>query len=101
MSDRSTATRMAMTLLEKLRRTPMSRGSRMTEQTSQLRGEIAAAIEAEDVPARLACRISLQLILKCDLAELRDRSVWSALGQVLEAEIRRLRTGLGLVDRQI
>ena len=101
MNDRPTAPRTAITLLDKLRRTPMNRGSRMTEQASQLRDEIAAAIEAEDVPARLARRISLQLILKCDLAELRDRSVWSALGQVLEAEIRRLRTGLGLVDRQI
>src|SRR5438093_6620698 len=54
MNDRPTAPRTAMTLLEKLRRTPMNRGSRMTEQASQLRDEIAAAIEAEDVPARLA-----------------------------------------------
>ena len=101
MSDRSAALRTAITLLEKLRRTPMSRGSRMTEQTCQLREEIAVAIEAKDVPTRLARRISLQLVLKCDLAELRDRNVWSALGQVLESEIQRLRTGLGLVDRQI
>jgi hypothetical protein len=86
MSERSAATRTAITLLEKLRRTPMSRGSRMAEQMCQLREEISAAIEAADVPARLARRISFQLILKCDLAELRDRAIWSALGQVLEAE---------------
>ena len=101
MNNRSAAVRTAITLLEKLRRTPMSRGSRMTEQTCQLREEIAAAIEAEDIPTRLARRISLQLVLKCDLAELRDRAVWSALGQVLQAEVRRLRDDLGLVDRQI
>lgn len=93
--------RTARALLAKVRQTPMSRGSRLTAQRRLLQEEIAASIESQEVPARLAWRIAFQLILKCDFTELRERAVWLAIGQLLKAEIRRLRAGLGLVDRQI
>jgi hypothetical protein len=79
----------------------MSLGSRMTAETRLLQEKIAASIEAQDVPARLAWRIAFQLRMKCDVAELREQAVWSAVGQVLNTEIRRLRAGIGLVERQI
>ena len=91
----------AKALLARLRQTPMSRGSRLTAKRRLLQEEIAASIESQDVPARLAWRIAFQLILKCDVTELRESAVWSAIGQLLNAEIRRLRVGIGLVERQI
>jgi hypothetical protein len=97
----SNSKRTAKALLARLRQTPMSRGSRLTAQRRLLQEEIAASIESQEVPARLAWRIAFQLILKCDVTELRERAVWLAIGQLLKTEIRRLRAGIGLVERQI
>jgi hypothetical protein len=67
----------------------------------QLQEQMASAIEKQGVPARLARRITFQLVLKLDVEELQDQAVWRAIGHLLHREIQRLRTDVGLVDRQI
>ncbi len=94
------AAQKARTLLERLRRTAMRRGA-ISERQSQLKAEIAPEIEAQGIPAALAQRIALQLVFKCDVTELADRAVWRAVGQLLKREVARLRTHVGLADRQI
>src|SRR5437762_2035981 len=96
----STPTAKAATLLENLRRTPMSMGGRLTENRRILRGHIERTIEDRGVPARLAERIARQLVFKFDTAALGDRSTCRAVGELLRREAERLQAQLGLVERQ-
>lgn len=91
----------AKVLLDAMRRTPMLRGSRMSERRLDLRDEIATAIEDEGVLPRLAKRTAFQLVLKFDESELGDRTTWRAVGEQLRRETDSLKTNVGLVDRQI
>src|SRR5467141_2888567 len=59
----SSATAKAATLLENLRRTPMTRGH-LREGTRIVQANIARTIEHRGVPERLAVRIASQLVLK-------------------------------------
>lgn len=97
----STPTAKAATLLENLRRTPMSMGGRLTENRRIIRANIERTIEDRGVPARLAERIARQLVFKFDTAALGDRATWRAMGELLRQEAERLQTHLGLVERQI
>lgn len=90
----------ANTLLSNLRRTPMTRG-RLDERRRILRASIETTLGAEGIPQRLVERIAFQLVLKSDITALGDQATWRAMGQLLNEEIRRLRNGIGLVDRQI
>ena len=94
------AAQKAGALLDQLRRTAMRRGA-ISEQQKVLKAEIAGAIEAQGNPAALAHRIAFQLVFKCDVAELGDHAVWDAIGRLLRREMSRLKTRLGLADRQI
>ena len=93
-------TRSANALLDRLRQTPLRRGS-IPKGRMRLKHEMSSAVEAEGVPAALAQRIAFQLVFKFTDAELGDRDVWTALGRQLQQETSRLRTYVGLVDRQI
>jgi hypothetical protein len=88
-------------LLENLRRSPMTRGSKLTEPRRILREAIASAIQQEGVPERLAARISRQLAVKFEPRDLGSVSTWRCIGQLLREEIERLQTGLRLVERQL
>lgn len=97
----STAGARAAALLENMRRTPMLRGGRISERGRQLREEIASAIEAQGVLARLAKRITFQLTLKFEEDELGNRDTWRAIGEQLRREAEYLEGAVGLVQRQI
>lgn len=101
MESTPTAKAKAATLLENLRRTPMSMGGRLSENRRIIRANIERTIEDRGVPARLAERIARQLVVKFDTVALGDRSTWRALGELLGHEAERLQTHLGLVERQI
>jgi hypothetical protein len=62
---------------------------------------ISAALEMEGVLPRLARRVAMQLVVKCEIGSLGERETWRAVGAQLVQETERLRAGLGLVDRQI
>ena len=62
---------------------------------------ITAALEREGVLPRLARRVAMQLVVKCEMGSLGQRETWRAVGAQLAQETERLRAGLGLVDRQI
>lgn len=62
---------------------------------------ITAALEMEGVLPRLARRVAMQLVAKCEMGCLGKRETWRAVGAQLSQETERLRAGLGLVDRQI
>jgi len=94
------ATQSAQALLARIRHTPMRRGA-LSDGKSRRREDIAAALEAQDVPAPLARRIAFQFVFKFKEAELGDHAVWRAAGQILRQEIARLRHHLGLGERQI
>jgi hypothetical protein len=91
----------AKALLENLRRSPMTRGNKLTEPRRILRGAIASAIQRERVPERLAARISLQLVVKFEPRDLGSVSTWRGIGQLLREEIDRLQNNLRLVERQL
>ena len=93
--------RKAAALLKTLRQTRMLRGGRSNRNKQALREKIADAIEGRGVLTRLADRVALQVVLKFDVAELGDRTVWANLGEVLRRETEQLRTRAGLVNRQI
>jgi len=95
------STRKVNAILDAMRRTPMRRGGRISERRLELKDEIASAIEAEGVLARLAKRTAFQLVLKFDESELGDRTTWRAVGQQLQRETECLKTNVGLVERQI
>lgn len=78
----------------------MLRGGKSASDTD-LRRKLAEVIEAQGVLPRLAKRVAFQLVLKFDIAELADESVWRAVGQRLRRETEQLQSGIGLVDRQI
>lgn len=90
----------AADMLENLRRTPMVRG-RLNERKRMLRGHIETNLEERGVLPRLATRMSLQLVLKCDHNELANRTTWSAVGEQLRRETDYLKVTVGLVERQI
>ena len=92
--------RKANDLLCGLRQSPMRRGA-ISGARHQLRRDIGTELEAQGIPAALAQRIAFQLVFKCDPAELGDQAVWRGVGRALQAEIVRLRTRVGLADRQI
>jgi hypothetical protein len=91
----------AGTLLENLRRSPMTRGNKLDERKRILRAHIASTIEGEGVPERLAARVALQLVVRFDERDLGNARTWSAIGMTLKRETDRLRNDLGLVERQI
>lgn len=91
----------AATLLENLRRSPMTRGNRLDERKRTLRAHIASTIESEGVPERLAARVALQLVVRFDERDLGNPRTWSAIGMTLKRETDRLRNDLGLVERQV
>ncbi len=90
----------AKALLHALRDTPMRRGS-VSDRGHLFRSKISDAIAARGVPTLLARRIAFQLVFKVDIAGLGDRATWDAVGQQLQREIDRLKSGARLVDRQI
>jgi hypothetical protein len=91
----------ARVLLENLRRSPMTRGNKLTEPKRVLREAIAWAIQNEGVPERLAARLSLQLLVKFEVRDLGSVSIWRGIGKLLREEIDRLQRNLGLVERQL
>ena len=90
----------ASTLLETLRATPMRRGPATAAQRA-VEDRVAEAIAVPGVAPRLARRVAYQLVMKCDVTGQSERTTWRAIGVQLARETDRLRTGLGLVDRQI
>jgi hypothetical protein len=78
----------------------MRRGA-ISEQQRLLKERISSTIEIRGIPTRLAQRIAFQLVFKFKLSELEDSAVWCAVGDFLREEIERLKTRVGLVDRQI
>ena len=78
----------------------MRRGA-LSEGQSRRRSEIAAALEAQDLPGALAQRIAFQFVVKFREDELGDHAVWRAAGQILRQEAARLRHHLGLRESQI
>ena len=88
-------------LLENLRRSPMTRGNKLTEPRRILREAITSAIQREVVPERLAARISRQLVIKFEPRDLGGVSTWRGIGQLLREEIDRLQNNLHLVERQL
>src|SRR6266853_5413301 len=92
--------KMAKTLLKRLRQTPMRRGA-ISRPQRQLRDQVSRMIGRHGVPTSIAERVAFQLVFKFEAAELGDASVWSAIGDVLRQEIERLKSRVGLVDRQI
>ena len=78
----------------------MRRGA-ISEKKSARRSEIAAALEAQELPAALAQRIAFQFVFKFRDDELGDHAVWRAAGQILRQEMARLQHHLGLGERQI
>ena len=101
MLDEMQSARRAKALLATLRQTPMLRGGRAIRGKRQLKDAMSGAFEAEGVLMRLAQRIAFQLVLKFDVAELGEADIWQAVSRLLQEEIERLKTGVGLVDRQI
>jgi hypothetical protein len=91
----------ARVLLENLRRSPMTRGNKLTEPRRILREAIASAIQREGVPERLAARISRQLVVKFAPPALGGVSTWRGIGQLLQEEIDTLQNTLRLVERQL
>ncbi len=78
----------------------MRRGA-LTRTQQKRRADIAAALEAQELPAALAQRMAFQLVVKFDADELGDHGVWRATGQLLRHEMARLHHHLGLAERQI
>jgi hypothetical protein len=99
LTDRA-ATAKAKTLLMHLRRTPMARGGRLNERKRTTCRLIANALEARGVLPRLAARIALQLVMKCDQTDLGTPSTWRAIADQIRGDAERL-ADLGLVERQI
>jgi hypothetical protein len=94
------ADRHAAALLKAVRQTPMRRGG-MSSRKRLLQRAVSRAIEERGVPPRLARRVGVQLVLKIDATQIGSRATWSAVGQRLQREAERLRTRVGLPDRQI
>jgi len=78
----------------------MRRGA-LSERKSRRRSDIAAALEAQGLPAALALRMAFQFVLKFGDDELGDHAVWRAAGQILRQEMARLKHHVGLAERQI
>jgi hypothetical protein len=78
----------------------MRRGA-LSARKSARRAEIAAALQAQTVPAALAQRMAFQFVFKIADGDLGDHAVWRAAGQILRQEIARLKHHLGLGERQI
>jgi hypothetical protein len=96
----TTPTAKAAALLENVRRTPMAHG-RLRDAKAALRWNIARTVEDCGVPQRLADRIAFQLVFKFGPAAVGDLRTWRALGGLLQRDVERLKTHVGLVERQI
>ncbi len=83
-----------------MRHTPMRRGA-LSEQQSERRAEIAAALETHGLSTALARRIAFQLVTKFRDDEVAEPVVWRAAARILTTEVARLRRHLGLAERQI
>jgi hypothetical protein len=94
------ASHTAEVLLERLRRTPMRRGS-ISKARHELRKKILDGIASEGVPIALARRVAFQLAFKFTKEELGDKTGWKEIGKDLRRECAQLRDRLGLVDRQL
>jgi hypothetical protein len=92
--------RHARVLLRVIRETPMSR-SNPRAAVHATWDAMTAALEAKGVLAKLARRVAMQLVVKIDIGGLDGSETWRAIGEHLAAETDRLRSDLGLVDRQI
>jgi hypothetical protein len=89
----------AITLIENLRRSPLSRG-RIPERKEGLFGPVFRAIEAEGVPTKLAFRVAYQLLRKFELRDLGGVATWRGIGKLLRSEVDRLVSHLGFTERQ-
>jgi len=78
----------------------MRRGA-LPQRKRKRRDDIAAALEAQELPAELARRVAFQLVLKFGDHELGDHAVWRAAGQILRQEMARLQHHVGLAERQV
>jgi hypothetical protein len=78
----------------------MRRGA-LPEKKARRRSDIAAALEAQGLPAALARRMAFQFVFKIADDELGDHAVWRAAGQILRQESARLQHHVGLAERQI
>ncbi len=78
----------------------MRRGA-LSRRKQKRRSDIAAALEAQGLPAALASRMAFQFVFKFADDELGDLAVWRAAGQILRHEVARLCHHVGLADRQI
>ena len=78
----------------------MRRGA-LPRKKRKRRDDIAAAIEAQGLPAALASRVAFQFVFKFRDDELGDHAVWRAVGQILRQEMARLSHHVGLAQRQI
>jgi len=94
------ATRRGRGLLTAIRAGPMKR-SNPPRAREALRDSIAVTLKREGVLPQLARRIASQLIVKNVVTALDNRDTWRAVGRQLVAETERLRTRIGLVNRQI
>jgi hypothetical protein len=92
--------RHARTLLAAVRETPMIRSTPKAE-VERTWDAITVALEREGVLPKLARRVGMQLVLKIDVGVLEGPDTWRAIGAQLVHETNRLRSELGLVDRQI
>jgi len=93
-------TEKATALLARIRETPMQRGKVPTGRRD-LKDRIFGAISAQGISPALAERIARQAAIKLDESDLANHAVWTAVGQLLRRDLDRLRTRLGLADRQI
>jgi hypothetical protein len=75
----------------------------MTDHQRRLKDRIANAIGGQGVSARLSDQMACRLVFKVtvDEADPADGTAWAAIGQLLLAEIGRLKDQVGLADRQI
>src|SRR5262245_41948253 len=63
--------------------------------------DLTTTLERQGVLPRLARRLAMQVVLKIDAGALSERATWRAIGSQIAQETERLRTGIGLVDRQM
>src|SRR5262245_3373685 len=92
--------RRASALLAIVRETPMIRSNPKRARQPLWEAMTAAFVDEGAMP-HLAKRVAMQLVLKIEANALAQRSTWRAIGSRLVRETERLRTGIGLVDRQI
>jgi hypothetical protein len=78
----------------------MQRGKVPTDRRD-LKDRVYGAVAMRGVSPDLAERIARQAAIKLDESDLTNHAVWTAVGELLRKDFDRLRTHLGLADRQI